>query len=162
MTVLSDQTIIDNIESLFGYRQPLPTNIQPCSVDLRLDKTLKTLNGDVISIRKQGYSLKPGEFILGSTFEEITLPNHILARVEGRSSTGRLGILCHITAGFIDPGFHGNITLELYNCSSEPFLLEYGDALCQIVFQTINQPVQKPYDGKYQGDHGVQCSRWKQ
>ena len=161
MTVLSDKTIKDNLHRLFGYRQPLQSNIQPCSVDLRLDKTLKTLQGDIISIREQGYLLKPGEFILGSTIEEVTLPHDIVAILEGRSSTGRLGIMCHITAGFIDPGFHGNITLELYNCSTEPFLLEYGDALCQLVFQTLDKPCTHPYDGKYQGDKGVQTSRWK-
>lgn len=161
MTVLSDQTIRNNLHNLFGYKQPLPSNIQPCSVDLRLDKTLKTINGDVISIRKQGYLLKPQEFILGSTFEEVTIPHDLVGILEGRSSTGRLGIMLHITAGYIDSGFKGNITLELYNCSPEPFLLEYGDELCQIVFAKLDQACTNPYDGKYQGDQGVQTSRWK-
>ena len=161
MGVLSDKEIRRGQFELFHtLQQPLSENIQPCSVDLRLDSTLKTIDGEEIPIH-EGYTLKPKEFILGSTMEYVTLPNDILARVEGRSSIGRLGVMCHVTAGFIDPGFHGNITLELYNCSDKPFTLHTGDALCQIVFETLNRSCEKPYDGKYQEDTGVVNSRWK-
>lgn len=161
MGVLSDKEIRRGQFELFHtLQQPLSENIQPCSVDLRLDSTLKTIDGEEISIH-DGYSLKPHEFILGSTIEYVTLPDDILARVEGRSSIGRLGVMCHVTAGFIDPGFHGNITLELYNCSDKPFTLCTGDALCQIVFETLNRACEKPYNGKYQEDTGVVNSRWK-
>lgn len=162
MGVLSDKEIRRARFELFHtIKQPLSVNIQPCSVDLRLDDTLKTVDGEEIHIPYTGYVLEPFEFILGSTIEYVTLPNDLLGRVEGRSSIGRQGVMCHVTAGVIDPGFHGNITLELFNCSKEPFTLHAGDPLCQIVFETLNRPCEKPYNGKYQGDIGVVNSRWK-
>ena len=105
------------------------------------------------------YVLQPGEFILGSTVEYVTIPHDLVARVEGRSSIGRLGVMVHVTAGYIDPGFKGNITLELFNCSDKPFQLNFGDCLCQIVFETLSCPCLNGYDGKYQGDVGTVCSR---
>ena len=162
MTVLSDTTIKKLRTNLFGSSLSSIDQIQPCSVDLRLDKELKTIHYESINIEEEPYTLQPDEFILGSTIERIHLPNDIVARVEGRSSIGRLGIMVHITAGFIDPGFHGNITLEIKNVSDKPFPLKYGDRLCQVVFETLDHPCTKTYDGKYQGDYGVVCSRWKQ
>lgn len=165
MSVLSDRDILEKWDKLFPYTDNnlalFQNRIQPASVDLQLDKTLKNIDGETFNLdEKSTYVLQPGEFILGSTIEYVTIPQHIVARVEGRSSVGRLGVMVHVTAGYIDPGFTGNITLELFNCSDKPFQLNFGDCLCQIVFETLSSPCKHPYDGKYQGDTGVVCSRW--
>lgn len=165
MSVLSDKDILERWEELFPYTDNLlaclQNRVQPASVDLQLDNTLKNIDGETFTLdEKSMYVLQPGEFILGSTIEYVTIPQYIVARVEGRSSVGRLGVMVHVTAGYIDPGFKGNITLELFNCSDKPFQLNYGDRLCQIVFETLSSPCKHPYDGKYQGDIGTVCSRW--
>lgn len=164
MSVLSDKDILERWEELFPYTDNLlaclQNRVQPASVDLQLDNVLKTIDGETFTLdEKSMYVLQPGEFILGSTIEYVTIPQYIVARVEGRSSVGRLGVMVHVTAGYIDPGFKGNITLELFNCSDKPFQLSYGDCLCQIVFETLSSPCKHPYDGKYYGDKGVVCSR---
>lgn len=166
MSVLSDKDILERWEELFPYTDNLlaclQNRVQPASVDLQLDNVLKTIDGETFTLdEKSMYVLQPGEFILGSTIEYVTIPQYIVARVEGRSSVGRLGVMVHVTAGYIDPGFKGNITLELFNCSDKPFQLSYGDCLCQIVFETLSSPCKQPYDGKYYGDKGVVCSRWE-
>ena len=165
MSVLSDKDILERWEDLFPYTDNLlaclQNRVQPASVDLQLDNTLKNIDGETFTLDgKKGYVLQPGEFILGSTIEYVTIPHDIVARVEGRSSVGRLGVMVHVTAGYIDPGFIGNITLELFNCSDKPFQLNFGDCLCQIVFETLSSPCLNGYDGKYQGDVGVACSKW--
>lgn len=160
MSVLSDKSIFRLMSVIFGEGGISPDQVQPCSVDLRLDQELKTLTGETINIKDEPYTLEPDEFILGSTIEEIYLLPDLLARVEGRSSIGRLGVGVHVTAGFVDPGFHGNITLEIKNVSDQPFTLNYEDKLCQVVFEKLEQECENPYDGKYQGDTGVVCSRW--
>lgn len=164
MSVLSDKDILERWEELFPYTDNLlaclQNRVQPASVDLQLNNVLKTIDGETFILdEKSMYVLQPGEFILGSTIEYVTIPQYIVARVEGRSSVGRLGVMVHVTAGYIDPGFKGNITLELFNCSDKPFQLNYGDCLCQIVFETLSSPCKQPYDGKYYGDKGVVCSR---
>lgn len=166
MSVLSDRDILEKWDKLFLYTDKnlawLQNRIQPASVDLRLDNTLKNIDGETFTLdEKSMYVLQPGEFILGSTIEYVNIPEDLVARVEGRSSIGRLGVMVHVTAGYIDPGFRGNITLELFNCSDKPFQLNYGDCLCQIVFETLSSPCKQPYDGKYYGDKGVVCSRWE-
>lgn len=166
MSVLSDRDILERWDKLFPYTDEnlawLQNRIQPASVDLRLDKVLKNIDGETFYLdEKSMYVLQPGEFILGSTVEYVNIPHDLVARVEGRSSVGRLGVMVHVTAGYIDPGFKGNITLELFNCSDKPFQLSYGDCLCQIVFETLSSPCKQPYDGKYYGDKGVVCSRWE-
>ena len=166
MSVLSDKDILERWEELFPYTDNLlaclQNRVQPASVDLQLDNVLKNIDGETFTLdEKSMYVLQPGEFILGSTIEYVTIPQYIVARVEGRSSVGRLGVMVHVTAGYIDPGFKGNITLELFNCSDKPFQLNYGDCLCQIVFETLSSPCKQPYDGKYYGDKGVVCSRWE-
>jgi len=165
MSVLSDKDILERWEELFPYTDNLlaclHNRVQPASVDLQLDNTLKNIDGETFTLdEKSMYVLQPGEFILGSTIEYVTIPQYIVARVEGRSSVGRLGVMVHVTAGYIDPGFKGNITLELFNCSDKPFQLNFGDCLCQIVFETLSSPCKQPYDGKYYGDKGVVCSGW--
>lgn len=166
MSVLSDRDILERWGKLFPYTDEnlawLQNQIQPASVDLRLDKVLKNIDGETFYLdEKSMYVLQPGEFILGSTVEYVNIPHDLVARVEGRSSIGRLGVMVHVTAGYIDPGFRGNITLELFNCSDKPFQLNFGDCLCQIVFETLSSPCKQPYDGKYYGDKGVVCSRWE-
>jgi dCTP deaminase len=165
MSVLSDKDIMERWEELFPYTDNLlaclQNRVQPASVDLQLNRVLKNIDGETFYLNeKNKYVLQPGEFILGSTVEYVTLPHDIVARVEGRSSVGRLGVMVHVTAGYIDPGFIGNITLELFNCSDKPFQLNFGDCLCQIVFETLSSSCKQPYDGKYYGDTGVVCSRW--
>ena len=165
MSVLSDRDILEKWSKLFPYTDKnlawLQNRIQPASVDLRLDNTLKNIDGETFTLdEKSMYVLQPGEFILGSTIEYVNIPHDLVARVEGRSSIGRLGVMVHVTAGYIDPGFNGNITLELFNCSDKPFQLNFGDCLCRIVFETLSSPCLNGYDGKYQGDVGVVGSKW--
>jgi len=109
-----------------------------------------------------GYDLRPREFILGSTREEISLPSHYAARVEGKSSLGRLGMAVHITAGFIDPGFQGQITLEIVNLAPWDIKLHEGMPIAQIVFEPVNPP-ERDYSktGHYQGQTGPTQSRYR-
>lgn len=165
MSVLSDRDILEKWDELFSYTDKnlawLQNRIQPASVDLQLDNTLKNIDGETFNLNEKSmYVLQPGEFILGSTVEYVNVPHDLVARVEGRSSVGRLGVMVHATAGYIDPGFMGNITLELFNCSDKPFQLNFEDCLCQIVFETLSSPCKQPYKGKYYDSKGVVCSRW--
>ena len=98
MSVFCDTTIRKYVWTIFGYKGITLDQIQPCSVDLRLDKKLKKITGETYNLEDEPYILQPNEFILGSTVETVDLPNNILARVEGRSSLGRLGIMIHVTA----------------------------------------------------------------
>lgn len=136
-------------------------DLQPCSIDLHLGEELKTIDGKSIDLKQDSYHLKPNEFILGCTLETIHVPYDLMARVEGRSSLGRLGIMVHITAGLIDPAFTGQITLEIYNVSDKEFELIHGDSLCQIVFESLSSPVETPYCGKYQNSRGCVNSRYE-
>lgn len=135
--------------------------IQPASVDLRLSNIILAFKrgSDAIDPMKketidsitekqeiENYTvLQPGEFILGSTIEKVTLPPDIAGKVEGRSSIGRLGISVHTTAGFIDPGFSGNITLEISNSGMYPVIITPGIRICQIVFYAMSSPADRPY-----------------
>lgn len=161
MTILSDKTLYKYRKTLFPNQELKKDQFQPCSIDLTLDKELKTLHGDPINIEYGALELQPDEFILGSTREYVHVLENLVARVEGRSSIGRLGILVHVTAGFIDPGFKGNITLEIKNVSDQPFKLVYGDRLCQIVFEELDRECGSPYNGRYYMDTGAVCSRWR-
>jgi dCTP deaminase len=110
------------------------------------------------------FILQPGAFCLATTLEVITLPDDIVARVDGRSSLGRLGLLVHATAGYIDPGWTGKLTLELSNQSQMPIALYYGMRVAQISFLTLSSPVDRPYGtpglgSKYQGQTGPTPSR---
>lgn len=122
MSVLSDKDILERWGELFPYTDELlaclQNRVQPASVDLMLDNVVKTIDGETFNLNEKSmYVLQPAEFILGSTVEYVNVPHDLVARVEGRSSIGRLGVMVHVTAGYIDPGFMGNITLELFNCS---------------------------------------------
>ena len=121
-----------------------------------LKKELPDLNTKVQIQGDEPFILHPGEFVLGSTLEKITIPNTMVARIEGKSSLGRLGLLIHSTAGFVDPGFDGNLTLELANVSRLPITLYYGMRIGQISFQKMNSAAEKPYgspelSSRYQG-----------
>lgn len=167
MSILSDKTIMQRIK----IKKDLivtPLNdcdVQPCSIDLHLGRTLKTIQGREFYLKEKVHKiLEPGEFILGSTLEHVEIPNDIVAVVDGKSSLGRLGITAHVTAGYIDAGFKGNITLEIANLSDEPFQLEKNMPIAQIVFHTLTSPVIRPYgsDGlnsHYQNSKGTILSK---
>lgn len=172
MTVLSDGDIVDRLKGKYGRRQRLiiePCNylhdVQPCSVDLHLSNTLKKLDGETICIEEEDYTLKSNEFILGATLEYVEIPLDLVGIVEGRSSLGRLGITAHITAGYIDAGFKGNITLEIKNVSENDFILSNNMSICQLVLETLSSPVKRPYGSenltsKYQNSEGVVLSKY--
>ena len=173
LTILSDGDIVDRLRGKYGRRQRLvidPCNylhdVQPSSVDLHLGDTLKRLDGETISIEEEDYLLESNEFLLGATLEYIEIPLDLVGIVEGRSSLGRLGITAHITAGYIDPGFKGNITLEIKNVSEEGFILRKGMDICQLVLETLSSPAKRPYGSenltsKYQNSEGVVLSKFK-
>lgn len=106
------------------------------------------------------FQLLPQRFILAHTVETITLPADIAARIEGKSSLGRLGLLCHVTAGFIDPGWSGQLTLELYNLLDVPIVLRAGMPIAQISFYQMAGTAEKPYQGRYVDSVGVVPSRY--
>ncbi len=106
------------------------------------------------------FILHPGEFVLGSTVERVAIPDDLVARLEGKSSLGRLGLLIHSTAGYIDPGFEGTITLELSNVARLPIAIYPGMPIGQISFLQMTTPVDRPYRGKYGGQEGPTASRY--
>lgn len=110
-------------------------------------------------------TIGPGEFILGSTVEKVNIPDNVVARVEGKSSLARIGLLVHSTAGYIDSGFNGKITLEFYNLNNRAIILRPGKKICQLSFETLTSPASKPYghpdlNSKYQNQSGVTESRY--
>ena len=138
--------------------------LQPNSVDLTLGDELKKINGKSIDLRQSSYKIKPHEFLLGSTLEKVNIPYDLVGHIDGKSSLGRLGVFIHVSSGFIDSGFSGNVTLEIYNCSDKEFELYHGMSICQIVFQTLTSPVRKPYgtrDNHYQNSDGTVLSKWE-
>lgn len=164
MATLSDFTLrrrIDWGELISNWRKPL--SIQPASVEVRLDENIIVYrHGDEnITIDENGYELLPGEFILASTQEKVSVPADLVARVEGKSSWARRGILVHVSAGYIDPGFQGNVTLEIANLhSTKSALLLPGDRIAQIAFEDLDRPASMPYGtnglgSHYQGQIGV-------
>ena len=163
--ILSDKDIRLRIHELFNTIIE-DEDIQPASVDLHLHKILKTLDGEEWNLAIASYDLQPGEFILGSTEEYVTIPRDLVAQVDGKSSLGRLGIAIHITAGFVDPGFNGNVTLEIKNVSDKPLLLRWNMPIAQIVFFTLTSPVERGYgdeglNSHYQNSEGVISSKYE-
>jgi dCTP deaminase len=150
-----------------------PDCLQPSSVDLHLDRDFRVFHNhryphidprveqpgltEVTSIDgDEPFVLHPGEFVLGQTLEWVELPDDIVGRIEGKSSLGRLGLLIHSTAGYVDPGWKGNLTLELSNVARLPIALYFGMRIGQISFFSMSQPVERPYGSKglgsrYQG-----------
>lgn len=140
--------------------------IQPASLDIRLGRSFAIPNvkkwevirfDEPISykyVNQESFILAPGDFVLGTTLERIKIADDLTAFVEGRSSIGRLGI-CVQNAGWVDPGFEGEITLELYNMSNHPIELIAGSRVAQLVFAKMDQSAENPYRGKYQGQKGA-------
>ena len=161
--VLSDGDIRAEIEAGRIVLEPyVPEAVQPSSVDLHLDNRFRVFRNsrypyidvreeqteltELVEIRDdEPFILHPGEFVLGSTLERVELPNDLVARLEGKSSLGRLGLLIHSTAGYVDPGWEGNLTLELSNVANLPITLYDGMKIGQISFQRLSSPVEMAY-----------------
>ncbi len=180
--LLSDRDIRAEIAAgRVGCEPFTESMIQPSSVDVRLDKFFRVfenhkysvidpsieqpdLTREVIAEGDEPFILHPGEFVLASTYEVITLPDDIAGRLEGKSSLGRLGLLTHSTAGFIDPGFSGHITLELSNVANLPVKLFPGMKIGQLCLIRLSSPAEHPYGSekygsRYQGQRGPTASR---
>ena len=169
--ILSDKTIIRLLRESKLVISPISGNqIQPASVDIRLGKTFSVVEDSpsgIITlehaiqyktIEAESYLLLPGQFILATTMEYIELPNNLTAFVEGRSSLGRLGLFIQ-NAGWVDPGFHGEITLELFNANRCAIELKPGRRIGQLVFAEMDEDTENPYNGKYQGQTGATGSK---
>jgi len=180
--LLSDRDIRAVIDSGRVRLEPYDEEmVQPSSIDVRLDKYFRLFDNHkypfidpaedqpeltrLIEVeRGEPFILHPGEFVLGSTFEVVTLPDDLAARLEGKSSLGRLGLLTHSTAGFVDPGFSGHVTLELSNVATLPIKLWPGMKVGQLCFFGLSSPTENPYGSakhgsRYQGQRGPTASR---
>ena len=180
--LLSDRDIRTEIDKGRVTLEPYdPGMIQPSSIDVRIDKYFRVfenhryphidpsieqadLTREVTPDDDEPFILHPGEFVLGSTFELVSLPDDVAARLEGKSSLGRLGLLTHSTAGFIDPGFSGHVTLELSNVATLPIKLWPGMKIGQMCFFRLSSAAEKPYgsaeySSRYQGQRGPTASR---
>ncbi len=174
MSVLSDRDIRTELGAGRVVIRPYdPADLQPSSVDLHLDRSFRVFRNtrypyiDVRSLQPdltelltieddEPFILHPGEVVLGQTLEWVELPDDLVARLEGKSSLGRLGLLIHSTAGYVDPGWKGTLTLELSNVANLPIALYYGMRIGQISFFRMSSPVERPYGSpelgsKYQG-----------
>ena len=187
--ILSDRSLREQLDAGRIVIDPLDDSlIQPSSVDVRISNLFRVFrnhSAGVIDVKQdmtglteliempcgedgignEPFMLHPGEFVLGSTLERIAAPNDLVGRVEGKSSLGRLGLLIHSTAGFIDAGFDGHITLELANVASLPITLYPGMKIGQISFMEMTSPADLPYGqgakgSKYQGQAGPTPSRY--
>ncbi|MEY3169448.1 MAG: hypothetical protein RL421_691 [Actinomycetota bacterium] len=180
--LLSDRDIAAEIKAGRVQVEPFePKMIQPSSVDVRLDRFFRVfenhkyevidpsveqseLTREVAVAPDDFFILHPGEFVLASTYEVITLPDDIAGRLEGKSSLGRLGLLTHSTAGFIDPGFSGHITLELSNVANLPVKLYPGMKIGQLCLIRLSSSAEHPYGSavygsRYQGQRGPTPSK---
>lgn len=180
--LLSDADIRARLRSGRVVLEPCDESmVQPSSVDVRLDKYFRLFDNhrypvidpaqeqpDLTRLVEvtgdEAFVLHPGEFVLASTLEHVTLPDDLAARLEGKSSLGRLGLLTHSTAGFIDPGFSGHVTLELSNVATLPISLWPGMKIGQLCFFQLSSPAQTPYGSaatgsRYQGQRGPTASR---
>ena len=185
VVILSDRTLREQLAAGRIVIDPLDDAlIQPSSIDVRISNLFRVFRNhtrgiidvkqdmvdltELVEIAEHGddpFILHPGEFVLGSTYERIAVPNDLVGRVEGKSSLGRLGLLIHSTAGFIDAGFDGHITLELANVASLPITLYPGMKIGQVSFMQMTSPADNPYGSgakgsKYQGQRGPTPSRY--
>jgi dCTP deaminase len=181
--VLSDRSIRREIEAGRIVIDPFdPSLIQPSSIDVRVDRRFRVFHNaryPYIDVRRpmdgltelvevegdEPFILHPGEFVLGQTLERVTIPDDLVARLEGKSSLGRLGLLIHSTAGFVDAGFSGNLTLELSNVANLPITIYHGMPIGQLSFMRMDAPVEQPYGtagkgSKYQGQAEPTPSRF--
>ena len=180
--LLSDRDLKAEIDKGRVNLEPYdPKMVQPSSIDVRLDKFFRTFENHkyahidpaedqpdltrlVETPANEPFILHPGEFVLGSTYEVVSLPDDLAGRLEGKSSLGRLGLLTHSTAGFIDPGFSGHITLELSNVANLPIKLWPGMKIGQLCLFRLSSPAEHPYGSaiygsKYQGQRGPTASK---
>ena len=182
--VLSDRTIkrllAEGRIEIDPYDETL---LQPSSVDVRVDRFFRVFRNsrypfinvkeeqedltELVKIDDEPFILHPGEFVLGSTLERLRLPDDVVGRLDGKSSLGRLGLLIHSTAGFIDPGWDGHVTLELSNVDNLPITIYYGMKIGQLSFVQMTEPADTPYGtgqigSKYQGQDGPTPSRYWQ
>ena len=182
--VLSDRTIRRYLDEGQIEIDPYDASLlQPSSVDVRVDRYFRVFHNarypfidvkqpmedltEIQEIEDEPFILHPGEFVLGSTLERIRLADDLVARLEGKSSLGRLGLLIHSTAGFIDPGWDGHVTLELSNVANLPITIYYGMKIGQVSFVQLSEPAESPYGSerlgsKYQGQRGPTPSRYWQ
>ena len=181
--VLSDRDITEALASGRLVVDPIGENaVQPASLDIRLDRHFRVFRNHratVIDPRAEmeeltvpvsieddePFVLHPGEFVLGSTLERVKLADDLVARVEGKSSLGRLGLLVHATAGYVDPGWDGQLTLELSNVATLPIKLYYNMKIGQLSFQSLSSPAARPYGhpdlkSRYQGQTKPAASRF--
>ena len=181
--VLSDQAIRRLIEAgRIGIDPYDPRLMQPSSLDVRVDRLFRVFRNsrypyidvkleqeeltELVEVAAdEAFILHPGEFVLGSTLERVRLPDDLVARLEGKSSLGRLGLLIHSTAGFIDPGFDGHVTLELSNVANLPITIYPSMKIGQLSFMQLSEPAETPYGSgqlgsKYQGQRGPTPSRY--
>jgi dCTP deaminase len=180
--LMSDRDIRASIEAGIIGLDPLEMGLlQPSSIDVRLDRFFRLFDNHKYAFidpseqqdeltrlievdPTEPFILHPGEFVLGSTYEFVTLPDDVAARLEGKSSLGRLGLLTHSTAGFVDPGFKGHVTLELSNVATLPIKLWPGMKIGQLCFFKLTSPSEHPYgsekySSRYQGQRGPTASR---
>ena len=181
--VLSDRSIREALASGRIRLDPCDlTLVQPCSVDVRCDHRFRVFHPGrypFIDVREpmpdltepveisdsRAFILHPGEFVLGATLERLTLADDVLARIDGKSSLGRLGLQVHSTAGLADPGFSGQLTLELSNVAALPIAIYPGMRIAQLVFEELTTPAEQPYGSgelgsKYQGQEGPTPSQY--
>lgn len=187
MAILPDHELKSLVEkgSIYVKKGPdINSELQvgPASIDLRLGYSfgvLDTRNTRFIDTRnmdlyqnvteektataEDGIVIHPGEFVLGATLETVNVPANLVARIEGRSSYARLGIIPHAAAGYLDPGFEGQVTLEIQNLGNVPVTMYPEDRVCQVAFETLTSPAETPYgdkkDSKYMGQEGATGSR---
>jgi dCTP deaminase len=185
VSVLSDRDIAAALAAGRVHVEPYdPADLQPSSVDLHLDRSFRVFRNNrypFIDVRSpqpdltelinvtddEPFVLHPGEFVLGQTIEWVELPDDLVARLEGKSSLGRLGLLIHSTAGYVDPGWKGKLTLELSNVANLPIALYFGMKIGQISFFEMSSPVDRPYGSaglgsKYQGQSEPTASAYFQ
>jgi dCTP deaminase len=147
-----------------------PTMVQPASVDLRLGRSFRVFHNfrvpaidlaepptnltELVELDDgESFVIHPGEFVLGRTDEWVELPDDVVARIEGKSSLGRLGLIVHATAGFVDPGWKGTLTLEITNLTRVPIILWPGKPIAQLSFMTLDRPAERPYGHPDLGSH---------
>src|SRR3954451_3042157 len=171
VSVLSDGTIRRLVEEGRIAVEPWdPALVQPASIDLRLGDSFRVfhnhrvtaidlrepptnLTEEVVVAEGDPFAIHPGEFVLGRTLERVRIPNDVVARIEGKSSLGRLGLIVHATAGFVDPGFEGTLTLEITNLTRVPIKLYPHLAIAQLSFMTLDKPAEMPYGHPELGSH---------
>jgi len=181
--ILSDRSLREQIDAGRIIIEPFdPACLQPSSIDVKISNLFRVFRNhtaavidvkqnqealtELITIPADGvFMLHPGEFVLGSTLERVALPDDLVARIEGKSSLGRLGLIIHSTAGFIDAGFDGHVTLELTNIATLPITLYPNMKIGQVSFMQMTTPADKPYGSgatgsKYQGQRGPTPSRY--